>query len=100
MSEQWTGKTCPECFEGTLKHGIKKTRFEYRGKALEYDQAGAWCNRCYEGVMTGNEALSTEARLDEFISRVDKEEAAELARIRRKLKLTQKEAARITGGGH
>jgi len=31
---------------------------------------------------------------------VDREDAAELARIRRKLKLTQKEAATLTGGGH
>jgi HTH-type transcriptional regulator/antitoxin MqsA len=38
--------------------------------------------------------------LDEFIARVDKEEASELARIRKKLGLTQKEAAMIAGGGH
>lgn len=100
MSKQWNGKICPECFKGTLKHGMKNTSFEYRGKTLLYDQGGAWCNRCEEGVMTGTEASSTEALLDAFMSRVDKEEAAELARIRRKLKLTQKEAARITGGGH
>jgi len=33
-------------------------------------------------------------------NQVDTEEVAELARIRKKLKLTQKEAALITGGGH
>ena len=31
---------------------------------------------------------------------MDAEEAAELARIRKKLKLTQHEAAQLTGGGH
>jgi len=31
---------------------------------------------------------------------VDKEEASELARIRKELGLTQKEAAMIAGGGH
>ena len=38
--------------------------------------------------------------LDDFIVSVDKEEAAELVRIRKKLGLSQKEAAKIAGGGH
>jgi HTH-type transcriptional regulator/antitoxin MqsA len=100
MTEQWNGKTCPECFEGTLKHGTKRTAFEYRGHTLEYEQTGAWCDHCGEGVVSGNEAAATESLFDEFIAKVDKEEAAELARIRKRLKLTQKQAAQITGGGH
>lgn len=100
MSKQWNGKTCPECFEGTLKHGVKKTAFEYRGKALEYEQTGAWCDHCGEGIMTGEEAAATEPQLDEFMTSVDRDEAAELVRIRKKLNLTQREAARLTGGGH
>jgi len=34
-----------------------------------------------------------------FRDRVDADEMAELARIRKKLKLTQQEAARLAGGG-
>lgn len=100
MSEKWNGKKCPTCFQGTLEQRVKRTQFEYRGRVLEYDQEGAWCGMCGEGIVTGDEAASAESLLDGFIARVDKEEASELARIRKKLGLTQKEAAMIAGGGH
>lgn len=100
MSEQWNGKTCPACFKGILQQGVKRTQFEYRSHSLEYDQAGAWCGTCGEGIVTGKEAAASDSVLDEFVAKVDKEEAAELVRIRKKLGLSQKEAARIAGGGH
>ena len=100
MSKEYNGKTCPECFGGTLKHGTKNNTFEYRGRVLEFEQVGAWCSQCGEGVMTGKEAAATEPLIDRFIATVDSEEAAELVRIRKRLKLTQRQAAQITGGGH
>ena len=100
MSKQWNGKECPACFQGRLDHRTKQTKFEYRGRVLEYDQEGAWCNACGEGIVTGKEAVASESLLDGFMARVDKEEAFELARVRKKLGLTQKEAAIIAGGGH
>lgn len=100
MNKNWNGKTCPTCFTGTLKHGRKLTSFGYRGRTLEYEQTGAWCNNCDEVILTGKESLAAEPLFNEFIAKVDKEEADELARIRKKLKLTQKQAAQITGGGH
>lgn len=100
MSEQWNGKTCPACFQGTLEQRVKRTQFEYRSHILEYDQEGAWCGTCAEGIVTGKEAAAAESLLNDFIARVDKEEASELARIRKKLGLNQKEAAIIAGGGH
>ena len=100
MSEQFSGTRCPECGVGTLMHGDKTAHFGYRGQTLAYVQPGAWCDRCGEGIVTGAEAAATDAQLDDFMRRVDRQEAAELARIRKKLKLSQKEAARLTGGGH
>lgn len=100
MSAKWNGKKCPACFQGNLEQRVKRTQFEYRGHILEYDQEGAWCGTCGEGIVTGKEAVAGESTLDDFIVRVDKEEAAELARIRKKLGLSQKEAAMIAGGGH
>ncbi|MBK5275292.1 MAG: type II toxin-antitoxin system MqsA family antitoxin [Desulfuromonadales bacterium] len=100
MSKERNGTTCPVCFQGTLKHGKKRSSFEYRGRTLEYEQIGAWCNHCNEVILTGKEAGITEPLFDEFIAKIDKEEADELTRIRKKLKLTQKQAAQITGGGH
>jgi HTH-type transcriptional regulator/antitoxin MqsA len=43
---------------------------------------------------------ATEELLLDFMRRVEQRQAGELARIRRKLKLTQKQAAALTGGGH
>ena len=100
MSKEWNGKKCPTCFQGTLEQRTKLTKFEYRGRVLEYKQEGAWCNACGEGIVTGKEAAASESLLDDFMVRVDKEAAFELARIRKKLGLTQKEAAMIAGGGH
>ena len=100
MSEKWNGKTCPTCFKGILEHRLNRAKFEYHGRILEYDQEGAWCNSCGEGIVAGKDVTASESLLDEFIARVDREEAAELARIRKKLGLTQKEAAMIAGGGH
>jgi len=100
MSEKWNGKTCPTCFKGILEHRFNPVKFEYHGRILVYDQEGAWCNNCGEGIVTGKEVTASESLLDEFMVRVDREEAAELARIRKKLGLTQKEAAIIAGGGH
>lgn len=100
MSEKWNGKTCPTCFKGILEQRLNRAKFEYHGRILEYDQDGAWCNNCGEGIVAGKEAAVSESLLDEFIAGVDREEAAELARIRKKLGLTQKEAAMIAGGGH
>lgn len=100
MSIKWNGKPCPSCRNGILNHGVKKTVFDYRGKSFEYEQLGAWCGQCSEGVLTGDETAITEPLLDAFMKQVDKEEAKDLARIRKKLKLTQQQAANLTGGGH
>lgn len=100
MSEQWNGKTCPACFQGTLQQQVKHTQFEYRSHFLEYDQVGSWCTTCGEGIVTGKEAAASDSLLDEFIASVDRDEASELVRIRKKLGLSQKEAAKIAGGGH
>lgn len=100
MSGNWNGKKCPTCFQGSLEQRVKRTQFEYRGHTLGYDQDGAWCSACGEGIVTGKEAATSESILDDFVASVDREEAAELARIRKKLGLSQKEAAMIAGGGH
>ena len=49
--------------------------------------------------MNGDDLQATESAWLAFREAVDKEEGQALARIRRKLKLTQAEAARLTGGG-
>lgn len=97
MASKWNGKECPQCFEGTLKDGKQKQALEYRGRSYEYTAKGAFCNHCHDGFPEHD--AREESAWMAFRDRVDAEEIAELARIRKKLKLTQQEAAKLAGGG-
>lgn len=98
MKSKWNNKPCPLCSKGTLQEGSKKQTQLYRGQEYEYTTKGAFCDHCHDGFPDYDEF--EEANWKAFRDKVDAEEVAELARIRKKLKLTQKEAAQITGGGH
>lgn len=93
------GNSCPVCFQGTLHRRIKQVALEYRGHLFEQDQPGDWCDVCGEGILNGEDLQATELAWLAFRDAVDREEGQALARIRRKLKLTQAEAAKLTGGG-
>lgn len=97
MASKWNGKECPLCFEGTLKDGKQKQNLEYRRHFYEYTAKGAFCNHCHDGFPEHD--AREESAWMAFRDRVDSEEIAELSRIRKKLKLTQQEAARLAGGG-
>jgi HTH-type transcriptional regulator/antitoxin MqsA len=71
----------------------------YRGHTIAYLQLGEWCDCCEEGILSGSDALATQERLVQWREKIDRTEARELASIRRRLKLTQGEAAEIAGGG-
>lgn len=97
MTSKWNGKQCPLCFEGTLHDGKQKQSLEYRGHLYEYMAKGAFCDHCHDGFSEHD--TKEEAAWMAFRDEVDAKEAAELARIRKKLKLTQQEAAKLAGGG-
>jgi len=98
MKSKWNNKPCPLCSEGILHEGNQKQILEYRGHEYEYTTNGAFCDHCHDGFPKYDEGEETNWK--NFRDKVDAEEVAELARIRKKLRLTQKEAALITGGGH
>ncbi|MHB8707526.1 MAG: type II toxin-antitoxin system MqsA family antitoxin [Desulfuromonadales bacterium] len=91
---------CPGCSHGKLVREVRTARYEYRGEICEYGQVGDWCTSCGEAILSGDDMAATEGVLLDFMRRVEQKQAGELARIRRKLKLTQKQAAALTGGGH
>lgn len=91
---------CPVCSNGKLVREVRTVRYEYRGETCEYEQIGDWCTSCAEAILSGDDMAATEGLLTDFMRRVEQKQAGELSRIRRKLKLTQKQAAALTGGGH
>lgn len=97
MASKWNEKPCPLCGAGTLHDGIKTITQDYKGHAFSSEIQGAFCDHCAEGFVEYDAA--EEANWLAFRDRVDAAEAAELARIRKKLKLTQREAAQLAGGG-
>ena len=97
MASKWHGKQCPMCFTGVLRDGVRKQTVNYRGHVYKHSARGAFCNHCDDGMAAHDPR--EEKIWAAFRDRVDAEDAKHLANVRRKLKLTQKEAAEITGGG-
>ena len=97
MASKWNGRPCHLCGAGTLHDGVKTITQEYNGHSFSSETHGAFCDHCADGVVEFDAA--EEAAWLAFRDRVDATEAAELARIRKKLKLTQMEAAQLAGGG-
>ncbi len=97
MASKWNGQTCHLCGAGTLHDGVKTILQKYKGQVFSSDAHGAFCDHCEDGFVEfdANEETAWLA----FRDQVDAAEVAELARIRKKLKLTQMQAARLAGGG-
>ena len=63
-------------------------------------KAKGWhCFNCGEVEFEAGEGVRFAEAIKQVAKKIDAREAAELARIRKKLKLTQQEAALLTGGG-
>ena len=97
MASKWNGQPCHLCGAGTLRDGVKTITQEYRGHRFSSEAHGAFCDRCADGFAEFDAA--EEAAWLAFRDRVDAAQAADLARIRKKLKLTQVQAAQLAGGG-
>jgi len=97
MVSKWNGQACPLCADGTLHDDEKTISQKYKGSVFTSKTAGAYCDHCADGFVEFD--AKEEAAWLAFRDQVDAAEAAELARIRKKLKLTQMEAAQLAGGG-
>lgn len=91
---------CLNCENSEMVHAKKDVVIEYRGHKATVRAPDGWhCPACGEIEFTGKEGERYAELLEKLRVKVDAEEAAELARIRKKLGLSQRRAAEITGGG-
>lgn len=97
MASKWNGQACHLCGAGTLHDGVRNIEQKYKGQIFCSETRGAFCDHCADGFVEFDEA--EESAWQAFRDQIDAAEAAELARIRKKLRLTQLEAAQIAGGG-
>jgi len=94
-------KKCPVCEKGPLERTKIKKTYTYKGQSIDILQAGEWCNNgCHEGILTSADIKVTEKILHDFRAKTDGFLLSdEVRRIRKKLGITQHEAAAICGGG-
>lgn len=91
---------CLNCEKADMVRGKKDKVVEYRGKQITITAVDGWhCPACGECEFARGEGKRYAAVVEQLREAIDKQESAELARIRKKLKLSQKEAAVIAGGG-
>ena len=92
---------CPLCGKGTLVTEVREETYTYRGRTAIFPLPGDYCNHCGEGIFTADQTDTYLTSAERFRAQVDSEPLAplEIRRIRKKLKLTQKEAGDIFGGG-
>lgn len=91
---------CLNCASGEMLRARKDAVIEYRGQRAKIRALDGWhCPTCGEIEFAGKEGERYAEALEKLRARVDAEEAAELVRIRKKLGLSQRKAAELTGGG-
>ncbi len=92
-------KTCPACGRAML-HEKRQDSVEYKDHHKSFDVTGWWCSSCGEAIFEGPALEAAERAFVELRAEVQSvllpEEVAE---IRHKLNLSQREAGKILGGG-
>lgn len=90
---------CPIC-NGILSKETRKESIQYKNKTLTIEMTGDYCEECGEGFFDDKEQALITNRILLAKRKADNLLAPEnIRRIRKKAKLTQKEAQEIFGGG-
>lgn len=92
---------CLQCDDGTaLVHGSRDLAYSYRSRTTTVPAVSGWhCPVCGECEFDDGEGKRYSEAVDAFSAAVDRELAASLRAIRKKLGLKQAEAGRLFGGG-
>lgn len=97
MKSKWDGQACPICAAGVLHDGSRSVTQDYKGHPYQAQVRGAFCDKCDEAILVYD--ASEEAAWLAFRNQIDRQAASELESIRKRLKLTQAQAAKLAGGG-
>ncbi len=93
-------KKCPFCKGGFLERKTIPEKYEYKGHEIEFAQPGEYCDLCGEAVLSGNDLKINRKLLHDWQTKADGFlPSDEVRRIRKKLGLTQHQAAEVFGGG-
>lgn len=93
-------KVCLNCEIGEMVHDTREVPYEYKGHKTSISAVRGWhCPNCHEVEFDAGEGVKFAETIKRIAQDIDAQEAADLLRIRKKLKMSQKDAASITGGG-
>jgi HTH-type transcriptional regulator/antitoxin MqsA len=91
-------KACSFCEKGFLERKTIKETYTYKGYNIEIEQPGEFCHFCGEGILNGTDLKATEKPLLAFQAKIDGLlTSTEIIKVRKKLKLSLKQAAEICG---
>ena len=95
-----TKQQCPLCGEFKQEHKIKAMTYRYKNIEFVINQPALWCESCGEGIIDGKDSkavmpliLQEKSKIDGLLT------PEEIKQVRNKLKLTQRQAAALFGGG-
>ncbi len=90
---------CPLC-GSHLIHEARPRTITYRDHTASISQTADYCDSCGEAFLSPSDSKSTEKAVADFKRKVDHLLTSdEIKEIRRKYKITQKQAATLFGGG-
>lgn len=93
---------CPNCGAAKLVHDTRDMAYTYKGEETTISAVtGGYCPACGEAVLDAEESVRTSALMLEFNKQVNAAivDPAFIVGVRKKLRLDQREAAEIFGGG-
>ena len=96
-------RKCLNCGDrkGMTRFKNKSFTIEHAGRRAKVEGLSGWiCGACDEVEFDADSARRYAAAGDELVRRERTRQSKEIRRIRRKLHLSQLDAARLTGGGH
>lgn len=93
---------CPACGAAKLVRDSRDSSYTYKGETTTIPAvAGGYCPACGEAVLDASESARTSAAMLEFNKQVNASivDPQFIASVRKKLRIGQREAAQIFGGG-
>ena len=92
-------RPCPEC-GGLMRQEERDDVLTYKGHDKIIRSFGWWCTECGEGILDGAALALSEKAFVELKSEVDEVlTSTQVAQVRQKLGLSQREAGKLLGGG-
>lgn len=99
MPKQAKTQPCPEC-GGLMRYETHDDVLKYQGHERTIQTLGWWCTQCGEGILSGEALKEHERAFLAFKAEIDGVLRPEdIARVRQKLNLSQREAGELLGGG-